>query len=288
MPRKIAILAALVLACEAYAPVRAAESYDNCNGTISSLPATISTQGVWCLKSDLSTDIASGAAITVATNNVTIDCNDFKLGGLAAGPSTQAAGIMAILRQNVTVRHCNIRGFLRGIDVRGASTGGHLIEDNRLDGNLQAGIVVTGEHILVRRNNVFGTGGATTPLKTIPAAQIVGIDASGDIIDNIVSGVDGTAASAQAVGIRVYGTGNQTRGNVVRSLKPASGQLVGGIDVDGHYQIVEDNHIAATAASTGRGVAGDGLTDTFCTGNSVANFSLPIDNCKDGGGNSVH
>src|SRR5207342_2748301 len=93
---------------------KAAESYDNCSGTIVSLPATISTQGTWCLKQDLATAITSGAAITINTNNVTIDCNNFKLGGLAAGLGTSAVGIYASGRQNTKVRHCNIRGFFNG------------------------------------------------------------------------------------------------------------------------------------------------------------------------------
>src|SRR5690606_9034000 len=66
-------------------PARAAESYDSCAGYIDSLPATISQQGVWCLRKNLSTNISTGHAITIAANNVTIDCNDFKIGGLAAG-----------------------------------------------------------------------------------------------------------------------------------------------------------------------------------------------------------
>src|SRR5690606_14995164 len=65
-------------------PARAADDYDACAGFIDSVPATITSQGVWCLRKDLSTAIASGSAITIATNNVTIDCNGFKLGGLAA------------------------------------------------------------------------------------------------------------------------------------------------------------------------------------------------------------
>ena len=68
----------------------AAQSYDNCTGFITSVPAVISTQGTWCLKQDLATAIASGNAISVNANNVTLDCNDFKLGGLAAGAGTVA------------------------------------------------------------------------------------------------------------------------------------------------------------------------------------------------------
>src|SRR5690606_30008425 len=64
------------------APATAADSFDSCTGYIDSLPATISSQGVWCLRGHLSTGISSGDAISINTNNVTIDCNDFKLGGL--------------------------------------------------------------------------------------------------------------------------------------------------------------------------------------------------------------
>src|SRR6185369_2787721 len=70
----------------------AAESYDNCTGFITTLPAVITTQGTWCLKQDLATAITSGNAITINTGNVTIDCNDFKLGGMSAGLATQAIG----------------------------------------------------------------------------------------------------------------------------------------------------------------------------------------------------
>lgn len=115
-------------------PATAAESYDNCTGFIDSVPATLSTQGTWCLRKDLSTAISSGAAITIATNNVTINCNDFKLGGLAAGVGTQAKGILASDRLNTTVRRCNVRGFLYGVSMEGAG-GGHVIEDNPRKGS---------------------------------------------------------------------------------------------------------------------------------------------------------
>src|SRR5690606_35329103 len=82
-------------------PAAAAESFDNCSGFIDSVPAVIATQGVWCLRGNLATNIGSGgsSAITIAANNVTIDCNHFKLGGLAAGNGSQADGIHASDRQ---------------------------------------------------------------------------------------------------------------------------------------------------------------------------------------------
>src|SRR4029079_11229258 len=123
----------------------AAQSYDNCTGYITVLPAIISTQGTWCLKQDLATANATGAAITINTNNVTIDCNNFKLGGLAAGLGTTAIGIHAAARINATARHCNIRGFLGCIYFSGITGGGHAIEDNRFDGNTYVAAQIEGD-----------------------------------------------------------------------------------------------------------------------------------------------
>ncbi len=76
------------------------ETYNTCAGFIDSLPATM-----WCLRKDLTTSMTSGRAISIATNNVTIDCNDFKIGGLGAGNASTATGIYTYGRQNITVRH---------------------------------------------------------------------------------------------------------------------------------------------------------------------------------------
>src|SRR5690606_25516601 len=64
---------------------QAEETFDTCTSFIPSLPTVITSQGTWCLDKNLGTAITGGNAITVATNNVTIDCNGFKIGGLAAG-----------------------------------------------------------------------------------------------------------------------------------------------------------------------------------------------------------
>src|SRR5687767_11593422 len=98
----------------------AAEGYSNCEGFIDSLPATITTQGVWCLRQDLNTPISSGYAIDIRTNNVTIDCNDFKIGGMAGGSATSAYGVHAVSALNTTVRNCTVRGFYIGVRLNGS------------------------------------------------------------------------------------------------------------------------------------------------------------------------
>ena len=274
------ILALLVLLGLAVLPAHAAESYDNCTGFIDSLPTTISTQGVWCLRGDLATGMTSGTAITIATNNVTIDCNDFKIGGLAAGDSSQASGIRADSRLNATVRRCNARGFFMGINLVGGA--GHLVEDNRLDNNLYMGIHVTGEQNRVLRNLVFDTGG--TPDAPFNGVSW-GIYANADIIDNTVSGVYAVGADTFPRGIYVLeGSGFEVRGNRIRRLVVDGSGTGFGIITNGTDIVLADNRVRSAVA--GYGIIDNGATDAVCIGNTVSGFGIAFSNCINGGGNA--
>jgi hypothetical protein len=273
--RMLAGLAALVFF---HAPaVQAAQSYDNCTGFIDALPATISTQGTWCLRHDLTTAVTAGAAITIATNNVTVDCNDFKVGGLAAGPSTQ-----------VTVRHCSLRGFYRGIYLTGSTldnTGGHLVENNRLDNNTRTGIRVDGEGSIVRGNVVRDTGGSTAARGIAYAINTVG---NVDIHDNTVSGVaplaDGTG-SAISFGIRVDGsTGGSIEHNRVRGLTSlGTGNASAIATFTGFYNSLRDNHVIGPGDA---GLSCNGAMES-AKGNNVFDFTNSMPGCDDDGGNTI-
>jgi hypothetical protein len=264
-----AFIAALLLATSQ--TVRAAQSYDNCNNFIDTLPATITTQGVWCLRHDLATNITSGNAITIAANNVTIDCNDFKLGGLAAGPLSGALGIHADGRQNVAIRRCNIRGFRTGIDLSGS---GHLVEDNRLDNNLYTGIKISGDNSLVQRNRVFDTGGGSN--------VAFGIDSYGaDVIDNIVEGVftEETSYTQEEDGIIARSDGTQISGNVVGGMRV--GFMVGichAIHVMRFSHVVSDNRMVGGGCAQASVDTGLHFEDAFafCSGNTIAKFRTAV------------
>ena len=273
------LLAALVLLAGLVGSpggARAAQSYDNCTGFINSLPATISTQGTWCLDRNVGTAIASGNAITIATNNVTIDCNDFKIGGLAAGDASGTTGIYAGDRQNIAVRHCNVRGFLYGIRLDGGA--GHLVEDNRLDNSLNVGILVFGDNNRVRRNAVYDTGGAPG------IRDIWGIYAEAHVIENTVSGVFADHATPYVLGIRVGGIGNVARNNHVSGLRSEGGYAYG-IRASGLASVIEGNHVAAPAGSPGHGLYGNSVDETACSNNVVAGFTNVITDCLDAGRN---
>ena len=263
-----------------------AETYNTCAGFIDTLPATITTQGVWCLRHDLSTAITSGEAITINTNNVTIDCNDFKLGGLAAGAGTQTNGIYAANRLNATVRRCNIRGFLYGVFLEG--TGGHVIEDNRFDGITFNGIRVDGDGSVLRRNLVTDTGGSSA-FRGL-ARGIVTTDAV-DVLDNTVSGVLPTANSSgigTAYGIQANSNPNGSiSGNRVRGLVPlGSGTARGIYNLNSGRISLVGNHVIGdgSAGSTGLRCQNSGGSTKD---NIVNGFDTGIDTCTNNGGNVI-
>ena len=172
----------------------------NCTA-ITVLPAVITVQGIHCFTGDLSTAITTGNAIDIQTNNVILDLNGFKLGGLAAGTGTNANGIHALDRQNITIKNGTIRGFLRGIVLENAGASqGHVVEGIRADQNTAVGIDVEGSGNIVRNNQVVATGG-TTIFGPFGPADAYGIFVAGadvrvlnnDVITTVALGGTGTA-----------------------------------------------------------------------------------------------
>jgi len=262
----------------------AAQSYDNCTGYITVLPAIISTQGTWCLKQDLATANATGAAITINTNNVTIDCNDFKLGGLAAGLGTSTFGIYAQDRFNATVRRCNIRGFYVGLVFAGSSGGGHAVEDNRFDTNTRIGMLVQGDGSVIRRNRVTDTGQSTVFSNAIGIAT----EFSVDIVNNTVSGVTATTSTGgNAYGISSdFNDNGRIAGNGVRGLvQDGAGVAYGIYNTNSDRITMRENDVVGVGASS------VGLTCSSANGtaldNMISHFATAIDTCSNSSGNTV-
>lgn len=281
------VLACLLAALTWSTPARAARGYDDCTGFVTAVPAVISKPGTWCLKKNLNTAIASGNAIEIQGNNITIDCNDFALSGLPAGTATQAFGIYALRRSYATVRNCTVRGFRTGVLLADAAGAGHVVEDNRLDRNTVAGIDVAGSHAIVRRNRVSSTGGSPI-VATTPFA--ITTDGVVDVVDNIVAGV---APSAGAVNQDVVGiggadnTGARIMGNDVGGLaKAGSGSARGIVNATAGLLTLRRNNVV------GDGSAGSvGLACADASGraseNIVSGFATALSVCNDSGRNDV-
>jgi hypothetical protein len=280
-------LALFALALLLGAPrVAHAETYNTCTGFITSLPAVITTQGTWCFKQDLATAVTTGNAITVNTNNVTIDCNNYKLGGLAAGLGTQTVGIYADSRLNLTVRHCSIRGFMWGVQLIG-SGGGHAIEDNRFDNNTYVGIGVTGDGSVIQSNRVFDTGQTTVFAN---AYGIAGTD-SVDITDNTVSNVVArTGGGGSVFGIQVSqdSSGRILRNGVRGLLKDGAGTAYGIDSLTGTDRIViADNQLVGDTLAGSKGLFCI-TTNSRAKDNVINGFGttdIGSTSCGDAGGN---
>jgi parallel beta-helix repeat protein len=194
----------------------------NCTA-ITSVPYTITVPGIYCLTGNLETSIDSGNAITINVNNVVIDLNGRKLGGGAAGAGTNANGIYAFQRKNITIKNGTIRGFYYGVyfgdTASYATSQGHMIEDIRADMNTYAGIVVQGRGNIIRNNQVVDTGG------------------SDDTI--------------YAYGIKAAGPGNRVLNNDVYETKEQSTGDAIAIDVNtGDGSVVMNNRVGNQALPT--------------------------------------
>jgi hypothetical protein len=231
MTRRFA-LAAAALALGAPSPT-AADETTFCNRFITALPHVITVQGHYCFNRNLSTASSTGAAITIAADYVVLDLNNFKLGGGSAGLGTQAYGIRATGRSNVTIRNGNIRGFLYGILIERTDAvvgGNHLVENNVLDGNTYAGMWVEGDGVLIRGNMVSATGGTTAnPDMAHGIVQNYGMGVARDNIVNHTAGADGS------MGIYTYTVAER---NIVSDYA-----LVAGLDYGIGSTVCRDNTV---------------------------------------------
>jgi hypothetical protein len=209
----------------------------NCT-PITSVPVTITAQGLYCLTGNVATSQTTGNAITINANNVTLDLNGWKVGGQGAGLGTQAYGIVSNAN-NVTIKNGIVRGFYWGIDLTG---NGAVVQDLLVDSNIYVGITADGLGALVEHNQVVNTGS-----DAIFAA--FAIDAEGQnatINNNTVVGLT-VQSGGYEYGILMYNSAT-AKNNMISNTALASGVS--------SYGIYEDHSIA--------------------TNNTVSNFSYGI------------
>jgi hypothetical protein len=277
---------ALLLAAVLPPPAHAAESYDNCKGFITTLPAVITTQGTWCMNKDLSTAQTTGAAISVQTNNVIIDCNGFKLGGLGAGLGTSTIGISGADKGNIAIRRCNVRGFHTGAFL-GSALGGYLVEDNRFDNNTVAGLSLSGDGSTIRGNQVLHTGGSTLAAQ----GSTAGITASGavQIVGNQVHDVaPSTTATSSVTGIHFStAAGGRLADNVVSGVFQVAPGTARSLWLPGGAGVaINRNALSAEAGALITALACDS-DDHVARDNTMIGHDTGLSGCHDGGGNVV-
>ena len=252
-----------------------AETWNTCAGFIDSLPAVLVTQGTWCLRKDLSTPQTSGDAITIAANNITIDCNGYKVGGLGGGTGTTARGIVAENRLNATVRNCGIRGFMTGLELTGLG-GGHLVEDNRFDANRTIAMMVQGDGSLVRGNRILDTGGSDQGGVAYGIYTMFAVDVHDNIIDVVTP--DSGDDDDTSVGIYVLANDRGTvRGNRVSVVDTLVGAGPYGIYLGSLGRMYITGNLV-TGPGSGTGINCQNA-NTIAKDNMIIGFTIPTLGC---------
>ena len=270
------VVFAFIILCAMRPQAAAADSgVTACTGFVDALPALIETPGVWCLRRNLAVKpTLKGSAITVAADNVTLDCGRFGFGPRLANPRSERVGISAFERRNVSIRRCSVRNFWIGIILAGGR--GHAVEDNLIEGSTYAGLYVRSAGSTIRRNRVLDTGGSAT------IALALGIFASGDadILDNLIAGVEGTAIPGLyygSTGIFAPESGMIAR-NRIRGLSPGStGQtyaIWAGNTGNSRVRIHGNDLVGPTGAGTGVMCYGDRV---LVDGNAINGFRTAVD-----------
>ena len=217
----------------------------NCTA-ITSLPYTISSQGTYCLTGNLSMSTASGNAIQINAGNVVLDLNGYTIGGSQAGAGTNAYGIYAYQRKNITIRNGTVRGFNQGIwlndDSPYTTSQGHIIENIRADRNTIYGIVLYGLGNIIRNNLVVSTGGNS--YNSHPHGVLV--SGSGNrVINNDVCETKENGSGQNAYGIyATNASGLVVENNRVGNAAIGPGTSYGIYIEDSYNAMVKDNTIS--------------------------------------------
>ncbi|HEY5895711.1 MAG TPA: hypothetical protein VIT91_21030 [Chthoniobacterales bacterium] len=163
---------------------------------ITTLPATISTPGVYFIKKNFSVNMTSGNAINITASNVVLDLNGFSIIN-TNGLSNTASGITAsnpsgVTLSNVTARNGTVQGFRYGINFAYSGTDSSLVskyqvEQIRVFNAGRYGIITNGGDAIVRDCLVTQTGGYPSVGNYI---GILGNGSNARIINNHIADVD--------------------------------------------------------------------------------------------------
>jgi nitrous oxidase accessory protein NosD len=233
--------------------------------------------------------------------------NGYKIGNLAAGADTDANGIFASDKKNITIRNGIIRGFYHGINLFGSSSSGHLVEDMNMDGNTFRGIYVYGTGATVRNNRVVNTGGSTGNTNGLGIQLLFANGAT--VVNNTVSNTFATGGGS-VWGMVIEGSSHYAtvKDNRVSSSTAVSG-LVYGIFLSSASITAENNIVSgsstsdtaygiyATSSSTYNHIIGNRISDAdigaYCSSstteardNSFTAVTTPISGCTNSGNNT--
>jgi hypothetical protein len=222
---------------------------------------------VFCLVGSLSVPSGAATGISIAADDVTLDLAGFTIDNGAAGPDTQALGILATNAHRLIVRNGRVKGFSSGVVLRDG--GSHnLVDGLEIASSLYAGIEIGTPDSEVRNCRILDTGGSTTS-----GFQAIGIGVSADRIR-----VDGNRID------NVFAVSNEG---------PPGGIVAIAINISGSAVRVANSYIRGIGGSSyvNYGIACNLAGTTRISGNDISAVAAPgsawsTTTCVDLGGNS--
>jgi hypothetical protein len=228
---------------------------------ITSLPYTISASGSYYLAKNLN---ATGTAITVTADNVTIDLCGFTLTGPSSGVNY---GIYMNGRSNVEIRNGTICNFYGGIQEESALNGiGHRVIGIRAIANSRYGIQLYGNGHEVKNCIARNNGGGATVDPVYGIYVDTGCTVTGNTVYN-----NGYSATVSVYGI-FAGQGSTVSANNASRNGASSSSWVWGILVGSGSSVI-GNTVTLTGNGASGTVCGIGLD-----GNSLVDQNVACNN----------
>jgi hypothetical protein len=249
---------------------------------ISSIPATLSAPGQYCLTKNYTVNLTKGNAITIATNGVTLDCAGHTIRNTATSDVGTSNGISMGSRNDIVIKNCRIiGGFNTGINVFQFNNSGNknfyvTVDNNYVAGPFLHGIRAWGSAIEVTNNRVYDIGGQKD-------SDAFGIRVGGGVgfkfqlvRGNLVTGTNSPYRNAYGI----YSDGSIASlflENGIVGSSGAEGFTGYGVQINGSFNRVTDNHVTDSGTPNSVGIHTDDDTSA-CYDNYLRN-AVGTENC---------
>jgi len=283
------VLACFLLLCSLGLPslARAAECTE-----ITSPYTQIGASGHYCLGANLTVTTSSMNVITIAANDVDLDCRGYSIINQLGDWIGDAHAIHMDSRENVHVRNCHIRGlFGAGIYAyqdNSYDNPSHSLSftGNTIEGAQWFGILAYGTDIEISDNRIYDIGyrqsfamGIRVGGTTIP-----GEPRSFVVRDNVIRGVHSPVNNAY--GIYANNANDSTfAGNVISRTRAGASYTDLGIKVQaGGNNRITGNQVHGSGGANSIGIVG--AASDACYDNFIRSYNLPTSSCDNSLGNN--
>lgn len=243
---------------------------------LSSLPATISTPGDYCLAGDYLTTSATERSIVISSSDVTLDCQGHTLRSKATANNGTSSAIYLNGQNNVVIQNCRVvGGYTSGIQAYQSNSVPDknyyvTIQNNYVAGPYLYGIVAYGSALELSNNRVYDVGGQNN-------AYAMGIRLGGYtngfrfhvVKDNLVAGTNSPYNNA----FGIYSDNSQASliiHNAITGFSSGNSAYRGyGIHLAaGTENSIKDNHILG-GGTTGIGIKTPASSGNVCYDNQI-------------------